>query len=129
VRHELRRASLTPPFSNPFSRTAGLFYVVCRCISFDTEECDAFEIFKMLPLPSPKPPWEAKTRAQWEAEYTACCCSQGVPMMQRVDTMTMLVDAHRRKDEDPGMRARLDYWNSTTDGLSSLLNLAAMVGG
>lgn len=83
----------------------------------------------MLPLPSTKYLWEAKTRAEWESEYAACCAGQGAPMMQRIDTMTTLVDFHTRRDEDPDMRTMLDYWNSTTDGLSSLLNLAAMVGG
>lgn len=111
------------------SRTVCLFYVVCRCISFDTDQCQPVEIFKMLPLPATRLLWEAKSRAEWEAEYTAYCSGQGAPMMQRIDTMAVLVDFYTRRDEDPGIRAMLDYWNSTSDGLSSLINLAAMEGG
>ncbi|RKU47443.1 hypothetical protein DL546_008827 [Coniochaeta pulveracea] len=116
-------------FAESRRRTVCLFYVVCRCISFDTDQCQPVEIFKMLPLPATRLLWEAKSRAEWEAEYTAYCSGQGAPMMQRIDTMAVLVDFYTRRDEDPGIRAMLDYWNSTSDGLSSLINLAAMEGG
>jgi hypothetical protein len=103
--------------------------VICRCISFDTEQCQAFDIFQTLPLPATRLLWEAKTRAEWEAEYTAHCLGHGAPMMQRINTMPMLVDFYGKRNEDPGIRAMLDYWNSTSDGLCSLINLAAMEGG
>lgn len=103
-----------------------MFYMMCRCISFDTEECDAFEIFKMLPLPTPKSLWEAKTRVEWEAEYTAYTSGHG-PVTQCINTMIMLVDVHR-KSHEPFNRQLLDHWNSGADNLSNLLNLAASIG-
>lgn len=102
--------------------------MMCRCISFDTEECDAFEIFKMLPLPMPKSLWEAKTRVEWEAEYSAYNTRHGNLGIPAPSTLVELVHLHQTKD-DPVNRQKLDFWNSSTDNLSSMLNLAASMGG
>lgn len=102
-------------------RTACVFFLICRCISVSTgiEGCDAFYEFTNLPLASPKTLWEAKTRAEWEAEYTAYSAGWDTGM----HTMGMLIDAHNRSREDMSKSTLLDLWNARTDNLGELLNI------
>ncbi|KAH8904194.1 hypothetical protein BR93DRAFT_971259 [Coniochaeta sp. PMI_546] len=102
-------------------RTACVFFLICRCISLSTgiEGCDAFYEFTTLPLACPKALWEARTRAEWEAEYTAYSATYDSGM----HTMGMLIDAHNRSLDDVSKSNLLDIWNARTDNLGQLLNI------
>lgn len=95
---------------------------MCCCISVNTgiEGCDAFDGFNWLPIAAPRALWEARTRAEWEAEYSAYTAMRETGMY----TLGMLIDAHKRSD-DPAQSILLDYWNGRNDTLGQLLNLAA----
>jgi len=99
-----------------------LFYLICRCISVDSgiPGCDAFESFRDLPLASPKTLWEAKTRADWESEYSSYITGHETGML----TMGVLIEAHQ-PSSDPVKSQLLDYWNSRADSLGNLLNIVA----
>lgn len=101
-------------------RTACVFSLICRCISVSTgiEGCDAFAQLDALPLACARTLWEARTRAEWEAEYGAESGGH---------TFGMLVDAHGRGGEDGGRPDVLDSWNARADGLGQLLGIAASI--
>lgn len=103
-------------------RTACIFFLMCRCISVSTgiEGCDAFYEFADLPLACPKALWEARTRAEWEAEYAAYSAGYDDSSLH---TMGMLIDAHGRGVEDGSRSSGLDVWNARTDSLGQLLNI------
>jgi len=107
-------------------RVACVFFLICRCISMSTgiEGCDAFYEFAELPLCSPKILWEAKTRADWEAEYTAYSAGYDTGM----HTLGMLMDAHSRGHEDISKSSLLDLWNARIDNLGELLNIMTSSG-
>jgi hypothetical protein len=92
----------------------------CVSVNSGIDGCDAFTSFGQLPTPCPKTLWEAKTREEWEAEYSAYTASQEPQM----DTLGMLIDAHRPGD-DPVRSRLLDFWNGRTDTLGTLLGIAA----
>jgi hypothetical protein len=108
-------------FAESRRRTACVFFLICRCISISTgiEGCDAFSEFTNLPLPCPKGLWEARTRAEWEAEYTAYAALYGSGM----HTMGMLIEAHKWSLENVSSAQLLDMWNARTDDLGQLLNI------
>lgn len=98
--------------------------MVCRCLTIDAgfAKCEALEAFDELPLASPKTLWEAKTREDWESEYSAYCAGQE----NEIRTLGMLTDAHMQSD-DPLKLRLLDYWHSRADNLGSLLSIAASI--
>jgi hypothetical protein len=102
-------------------RTACVFFLICRCISISTgiEGCDALYEFTDLPLSCPKTLWEARTRDEWEVEYTAYSATYDSGM----HTMGMLIDAHNKSMEDASRSNLLNIWNARTDNLGELLNI------
>lgn len=96
--------------------------MICSCVSVDTgrPECGAFDAIMELPLASAKTLWEAKTREEWEFEYSACNNMREIG----IDTLGMLIEAYKRND-DPTNSRLLDHWNGRADNLGSLLNIVA----
>lgn len=93
-------------------------------MSVDTgyPDCDLFERFRELPIACPKTLWEAKTRADWDSEYSTYSSLRQTGF----HTMGMLIEAHEQKD-DPVKSQLLDYWHSRADNLGNLLNIVASI--
>lgn len=91
-------------------------------MSIDTgfPNCNAFEGFRELPLPSLKTLWEAKTREDWELEYSIYTTIQE----SRLQTLGTLIESLQQND-NPAMSQQLDHWNGSADNLGSLLNIVA----
>lgn len=105
-----------------YNRTACLFFLICRCVSVDTgvPRCATLEDPTSLPLASPKTLWEAKTREEWEVEYSAYSAAQETEML----TMGMLIEARKQSWKSVNSQL-LDYWNGRADNLGNLLSIAA----
>ena len=80
--------------------------------------CDNFEGFRDIPLPAPKPLWEARTQSQWRSEYEVY---KTMPRMG-LEVLGDLVDASKQKSTSTDKR-RLDSWSATMDNLGMLLQL------
>lgn len=104
------------------SRTACLFFMICHCVSIDTGfgECKIFGSFEKLPLSCPKTLWEAKTRMEWETEYSFSNNGQGTSLQ----TIGMLIEASKR-NHDPTITQLMDHWNCRADNLGILLTTVA----
>lgn len=101
-----------------------MFFVICHCVSVDTgfPNCNAYDWLSELPLASPKTLWEARTREDWESEYSGYTTTHETGM----HTMGTLIEAHKR-NEDPVNSRLLDYWNGRADNLGNLLNIVASI--
>jgi len=110
--------------TNWITRTACLFFLICHCVSVDTgcDKCEIFGNFGKLPLSSPKTLWEAKSRADWEVEYSTYSNRQESVL----ETMEMLIDA-QKGNHDPAKTQLLDHWNCRADNLGSLLAITASI--
>lgn len=72
----------------------------------------------MLPLPSPKAQWEARSETAWAQALEA-----GRP---NVSTIGHLLDAHQASNH-LGDTERLDYWYARVDNLGMLLSIAMAI--
>lgn len=84
--------------------------------------CHTCEIYREIPLPSPRGLWEARTRSSWQSEYEVY---KTMPRGE-IENFGELIDACKHSDVRSN-KLKLNAWNTTVDNLGMLLSLGAAI--
>ena len=98
-----------------------LWILIGRTARFEVNvPCEVVDQYRDIPLPCPKPLWEARTRMAWQTEYAIYMSTP----RSELGVFGDLIDAYK-PDKALASRVDLDNWNAGTDNLGVLLNLSA----